>query len=83
MFAGLRVLKSLAEDNKKGQQQTKKQEPYKDISAYFKIPGMQWDIHRWIVDLAHEIGNLVKNMLQLTTNKKKNFSSLEKSLTRF
>jgi hypothetical protein len=32
---------------------------------------MDWDLWRWMVDLAHEFSNLIKNMLQLTTNKKK------------
>ena len=71
------------QENFNSVEQTKKQEPYKDISASFKIPGMTWDIKQWIVDLAHEIGNLIKNMLQLTTNKKKHFPSLEKSPPRF
>ena len=82
-FCSVRVLKSLAEDTKKQQTQTKKQEPYKDISASFKIPGMKWDIKQWIVDLAHEIGNLIKNMLQLTTNKKKTSLHWKKALRDF
>jgi hypothetical protein len=67
----MRVLKSEAEDNPTQQKQTKKEESYKDVSALFQIPSIDWDIERWIVDLAHEIANLIKNMLQLTTNRKK------------
>ena len=30
---------------------------------------MEWELWRWIVDLSHELANLVKNWLQLVTNK--------------
>ena len=62
---------------------TRKNEPYNDISASFQILGMDWDLWRWIVDLSHEISNLIKNMLQLTTNKKKTALHWKKALRDF
>jgi hypothetical protein len=68
-FTAKVVLQSLENDNKTTQKLLKKSQPYFDISASFKILGMNWQLWYWIVDLSHEISNLVKNWLQLVTNK--------------
>jgi hypothetical protein len=47
----------------------REREPFKDVSVFMKLHGLNWDMIRRIAcDPAHQFYNLVKDLLSLTTN---------------
>ena len=47
----------------------REREPFKDVSVFMKLHGLDWDMIRRIAcDPAHQFYNLVKDLLSLTTN---------------
>ena len=66
----MKVLKSDAEDKTaKERKAVKTSESFLDVSPYFKIKELGFELDDFLVDFGHQIGNLVKHIIVLVTNK--------------
>lgn len=69
--SGRRVKKAKQELNKTQYKEVKKKEPFYDVDAFSKQFGPTWNkLDRNIVDPAHELSNLLKDILHLIGNTK-------------